>query len=148
MKKLFHSFINPTLRKRSLLFIIVSIVLIMISALITLSNNIPGLICLLLAIISGILAFINHWKYPKNYLYLAIYAVVVFIISVILHNLCEAVAQNYTSNSILSYIMNSIGVVFFFVAILFCPAAFIVGIIGSFFLFLKNKFSNPKNDYK
>jgi len=62
-----------------------------------------------------------------------------FFISILLHNLFYGLATVTNHISILNYLMKIFHIAFFFIAIFVCPLSFLVGVVGSIVLFIKNK---------
>lgn len=139
MKTLFYSFINKDYRKRSIFLIFISALFAMAAGIFTISDNPPGLMLALLSTIAFVFAFVHQWNKPKKYIILAISSVLLFVLTVILHNVFEAFGAVSSTNMLLSNTLNVIGVIFFFAAIFFCPAALFIGIFGSIFWYAKNK---------
>jgi len=58
---------------------------------------------------------------------------------VVLHNFLYAAAEVTKEIAVLPYIFEALHILFFFVAVLVCPAGFLVGVLGSIVLFVKEK---------
>ncbi len=132
---------KPT--KGLLIFLFSGILLILLSLDIGLANNKFGIIICIEGIISVCLAFSFHWKRMKNYILLLAVSVIVFFLSVFLHNALEAGSQYYHSNSLIAFLFNGLSVAFFLLAVFVCPACVFVGFFGIFKLAF---FPIPKPD--
>ncbi len=124
-------FKDEKLKVKTFAFLGLGIIFITVSQIIGIADNFPGILTCYLGVCSLFLVFIHPWKQTKNFLWLIFYSVVSFIVSVILHNLFEGIG------------LNIIGVVFFFLAILFAPAGILIGVSGSVFYVIKNNQRTP-----
>jgi hypothetical protein len=70
-------------------------------------------------------------KTTKNYLALSGISVLVFIVSVLLHNFYYALAIISQNKPILSYVFEILQTLFFLIAVPIAPLVFSVGILGA-----------------
>ena len=82
-------------------------------------DNLPGVTCAYLSAVALVLAFVHPWRTPRRFLILTGATILVFVVSVILSNVFEAVGFALG------------GGVFFIIAVMLCPAALLVGLIGA-----------------
>jgi hypothetical protein len=75
----------------------------------------------------------------KKFLILTGASFVGFFISVVLHNFLYAATEITKEIAVLPYIFEALHILFFFLAVLVCPAGFLVGAVGSIVLFVKGK---------
>lgn len=68
-----------------------------------------------------------------------------FFVFALLHNIFYALAQVTGHIAILSYLMKSLEVIFFLIAIFACPIGFLVGVIGTIIMFNKKRKMLPKD---
>lgn len=73
----------------------------------------------------------------RKFLLLTGGSAVLFLISVVLHNLFYAIGELTAHVPLLPSLVGILEVVFFFIAIPVCPIAFLVGVIGTLFSFKK-----------
>ena len=95
------------------------------------SDNLPGLALCYLAVAAFILAFVHTWRQVRRFLILLGASLVGFLIFVVLHNLFYALAQISAHIVVLGQLLEYLHAVFFLVAILVCPAGFLIGAAGS-----------------
>ncbi|MCP5063285.1 MAG: hypothetical protein GY936_12575 [Ignavibacteriae bacterium] len=127
-------------KKLSLVFLYIFVVLAILASIIGISDNPSGIIILYLGIASLILSFIHHWQSTRKFIILLTVIIITFVISAILHNLLEVVAEKYITLSLLKELVSGLGVLFFIVAVLICPPAILISIIGAVkFAFKKSK---------
>ena len=62
-----------------------------------------------------------------------------FFVSILLHNFIYALSTVTGHIIVLNYLVEALHMTFFFIAIIVCPIGFLVGIIGSALLLIKNK---------
>jgi len=75
----------------------------------------------------------------RKFLILTGISVLGFFVSVLLHNFLYGAAVLTSQIAILHYLFEVLHVVFFLIAIFVCPAAFLISIVGSVVLFIKEK---------
>ena len=95
------------------------------------SGNLPGLALCYVAAISIILALVHSWRRSKYFLILLCASLAGFAVFVLLHNVFYALSQMATDIIILRKLLEFSHALFFLIAILVCPAGFLVGIVGS-----------------
>ena len=116
--------INVLKQKTTYIYLATSIVLVIISLIVGIDDNPPGIIIFFLGSIVLVIAFTHNWQRAKPYLFLVLFSLLGLVISGILHNVLEAIGGEGT-------ILGVIGALFFLIAIFICPACLLVGIIGS-----------------
>jgi len=98
---------------------------------------------LIFSLLGAILVFLTIKKKIegtlKKFLILTGLCAVGFFVSVFLHNAFYALGIITNRIMILSYLMNALNIIFFFVAIFICPLGFLLGIIGSMAVFIKKR---------
>jgi vacuolar-type H+-ATPase subunit I/STV1 len=110
-------------QKSTYIYLIFSLILIAAALIIGIDDNPPGIILCYLGIMLFILAFTHNWQKAKAYLLLAAASLAGLVISAILHNIFESFGEGT--------FLGIIGVIFFLIAVLICPAGLLVGIAGS-----------------
>ena len=78
-----------------------------------------------------ITAFTYNFRKTKSYVILLISSIIGFVLFAILHNVFEAIGKGT--------FLEIVGVFFFLVALILCPAGIIVGIIGSIMRLIRRK---------
>jgi len=118
-------------KKLSLIFLSVFVAFTILASIIGIADNPPGIILLYIGTASLILSFIHHWRSSRKYLIFLGVTIATFVISAILHNVLDGVADQYISMAILKSVVGGLGVVFFLLAVIVCPPAVIISIIGA-----------------
>ena len=120
-------------RKRKELLILAGIFCgLVISAIVVgVSDNIPGIVLCYLAGVVLAVAATRTWRKTKRFLILAAASVIGFFVFVVLHNAFYALAILTDHIAALSRLMEAFDAIFFIIAVLLCPATFLVGAVGS-----------------
>lgn len=103
------------------------------------SDNLPGISLLYFSGILLILTFVHHWRSTKKFLVLAGFAAIGLILFVALHNFAHGGAELAADIFVLEQLLHGISIVSFFLALIVCPAAFVVGLAGAVILFNMTK---------
>ena len=121
-------------------FLSFGILSFVIAFMVGISGNIPGLLLCYLGFFALLLAWTHRWRSVKKFLILIAVSVIGFPITVTLHNLFYALAEMAGEIVIITHLMNALSVVSFIVAVLVCPPALVLGVVGSIvMLFVKRK---------
>ncbi len=75
----------------------------------------------------------------KKFLMLTGVSAAGFFVFAFLHNIFYGLAQITSHITVLSYLMRALEVIFFLIAIFACPIGFLVGVIGSIVLLVKER---------
>jgi nitroreductase len=94
------------------------------------SDNIPGILLLALAIACAAGTWVYNWRLPKQFWKLLIGGILAFPIGVIAHNLFYALAILSKEYQILVQVFSFFEAIFFFLAILMAGPVALVGLIG------------------
>ena len=120
MKKHFLSLFNPEHRRKTLTYFVVSVLLIIASQIVGVSDNLPGIAMLLGGMICLVYAFVHIWSKPRNFIILTWVSVgVVLLTFLTIYILSLLHKTEYISEGIV------MGLIF-----LICLPGFIVGILG------------------
>jgi hypothetical protein len=118
-------------RNRTFILFAVCGVLAIAAAVIGIDDNPPGILLAYLSATAFVLAFVHPWRTSKQFLYLIYTSVLGFIVSVVLHNLFDFFAARSGVSGLLPGLLGSISAAYFLVAVLLCPPALLVGLIGA-----------------
>ncbi len=100
------------------------------AALVGVSDNPPGLLLGLLAGVAAVTAFVHPWRNADDFWHLAFYSVLSLVLIGMLHIAFDILAHPPTG-TFPKYFFGPLAASTFLVALLVCPAAFLVGIIGA-----------------
>ena len=135
-------------RKATLLWIAICCVCLIGAFIVGISDNLPGLTLCYIASVSIILAFVHSWRRIKYFSILSVASLVGFFVFAVLHNVFYALGQMVADINILRQLLDFLHALFFLIAILVCPAGFLVGIFGSIaatIAYFKKKWVLKKN---
>jgi hypothetical protein len=113
------------------------VVLALAAVIVGIADNPPGILLVFLAAIAFVLAFVHPWQNPKQYLYLLCVCVFALAVSVVLHNVFEALAGSLGPSALSGRLLGVAGGTFFFIALVLCPAAILIGAIGALLRWLQ-----------
>jgi hypothetical protein len=130
-----------TPRNRTLTFVFLAICCASATAAVVvgISDNPPGILLAFGAATALILAFVHSWRTAKQFRLFLYASVLGLVIFGILHNVFEALASKAASAGALQSLLQGLGVAAFFLALLICPPAILVGAVGSVVMFIRNR---------
>jgi hypothetical protein len=105
-------------------------VLTLAAFLVGVDDNPPGIFLLYAAGACLVLALAHRWRTPSRFGLLLGGSIVGFFIMVMVHNFAEVGAEQIAHLPALALALSAISVVGFFLAVIVCPAAAAVGLIG------------------
>ena len=118
-------------RMLSIIFLAACCISAIAAGVIGIDDNAPGILCAFIAAAALILAFVHPWRSAKQFGLLLLGAVLCFVISAVLHNVFHAIAGGMESAQVSRKMLEGLGVAAFLLAVLICPPAVMVGLIGS-----------------
>jgi 1,4-dihydroxy-2-naphthoate octaprenyltransferase len=125
-------------RKLSVIFLAACCASAIVAGVIGIEDNAPGILCAFTAAIALILAFVHPWRTPKQYSFLLLGAILCFVIFGVLHNVFHEIAGNMEDAQMFRKLLEGLGVATFLLALLVCPPAVIVGLVGSIAMLVRN----------
>ena len=128
-------------RRRSLTFMAIGLIFIIVSSVIGLSDNLPMIFICGTGIILAGLAFVHHWNEIRKFQIFIIASFLGLAFFILMHNVFYGLAEYSKEIVLLPDILNFLSVIFFILAVLICPAGIVIGIIGLIYLYAKRKFS-------
>jgi uncharacterized membrane protein len=110
------------------------------AAAVGIDDNPPGILLAFLAATAFVLAFVHPWRTARKFIFLLLASVLGFVLFVILSIIFDSVAQNPATSGALQDLMQSPAFdTLNLIIALICPAAFIVGAIGSVVMFIRSR---------
>lgn len=125
-------------RTLTVIFLVICYAAVIAAGVIGIEDNAAGILCAFIAAVALVLAFVHPWRTSKQFGLLLLGAVLCFVIFAILHNVFHGVAGSMEGAQVLQKLLEGLGVVTFLLAILVCPPAAIVGLVGSVAMFVRN----------
>jgi hypothetical protein len=131
---------TPHNRKKTLILLAIGGLLAITAATIGIDDNPPGILLAFLAATAFVLAFVHPWRTAKKFMFLLLASVLGFVLYIILNIILDTAAQNPATAGALQALLQSpvVDAVSIIIAML-CPAAFIVGGVGSVAMFMRNR---------
>ena len=133
------AFSTPHDRKITLIFLAMCGLLAIAAVIVGIDDNLPGILLAFLAATAFVLAFVHPWRTARQFGLLLIASVLGLALLVILNNVFAAVAHSSATSGALQKLLQGIAVTAFLLATLICPAAFIVGLVGSIVMYIRSR---------
>lgn len=103
-------------------------------------DNLPGILLAYLAATAFVLAFVHPWRTARKFLFLLLASVLGIVLFIIASIIIDSVTQNpATSGALLNLIQNPVVDAFNVIIVMVCPAAFIIGAVGSVLMFIRDR---------
>ena len=131
-----------TPRNRITTFILLAIcgLLAIAAVVVGIEDNLPGILLAFLAATAFVLAFVHPWRTTRKFMFLLLASVLGFVLFIILNIIFDSVAQNpATSGALQDLIQSPFANTLSLISVMVCPAAFIVGAVGSVAMFIRNR---------
>jgi energy-coupling factor transporter transmembrane protein EcfT len=136
---LIDAFSTPRNRIKTLILLVICGLSAIGAAVVGIDDNPPGILLAYLAATAFVLAFVHPWRTARQFIFLLFSSVLGLALFVILNNLFAAVGHNPATAGMLQNLMQGFAVAAFFLATLICPAAIIVGAVGSVAVFIRSR---------
>ena len=134
------AFSTPHNRKMTLILLAICGLLAIAAVAVGINDNLPGILLAFLAATAFVLAFVHPWRTARKFMFLLLASVLGFVLFIILNIIFDTVAQNPATSGALQDLMQSPVVdAFSMIIAMVCPAAFIVGAVGSVAMFIRNR---------
>lgn len=129
--------------RRSRIVLLGALAALIAALIVGISDNPPGIILAYAACFGGIAALTTGWNRPRPFLILAVLAVAGFVVFALLHNAFYALADVGSGLPVVPSVASALSVVAFFLAVLVCPAALVVGLAGALKTWLQRRRPAP-----
>ena len=134
------AFSTPRNRIKTVILLVVCGLSAIASVVVGIDDNPPGILLALLAATAFVLAFAHPWRTVRKFLFLLLASVLGFVLFIILNIIFDSIAQNPTTSSALQDLIQSPAFeALNLIIAMICPAAFIVGAVGSVTMFIRNR---------
>jgi hypothetical protein len=130
---------TPSNRIATLLLLLICSLLTITAAFLGVDDNPPGILLAYLAAISFVLAFTHPWRTVRKFVFLLLASVLGFVLFIILNIIFDTITQNLaTSEELLNLIQSPTTDALILTFTMICPAAFIIGVVGSVLTFIRS----------
>jgi len=110
------------------------------AAVVGVDDNLPGVLLAFLAATAFVLACVHPWRTAKKFVLLVLASMLGFVLYIALNIVLDTAAQDPASASALQDLLQSpIAAALSVIIAILCPAAFIVGAVGSVAMFMRNR---------
>jgi uncharacterized membrane protein (UPF0136 family) len=134
------AFSTPHNRKMTLILLAICGLLAIAARIVGINDNLPGILLAFLAATAFVLAFVHPWRTARKFIFLLLASILGFALFVILNIIIDTAAQNPANAGALQDLLQSPAIDAFSIIIaMICPAAFIVGAVGSVVMFIRNR---------
>lgn len=133
------AFSTPRNRIKTLIFLAICGLSAIAAAAVGISDNPPGILLAFLAATAFVLAFVHAWRTARRFRFLLYASVFGFALFIILHNVFATVAHDLATGGALQNLLEDLAIAAFFLATVICPAAFVVGAVGSVAMFIRSR---------
>ena len=130
MSKQSHLFSRLKPRGSTLGFLSATAILTLAASLVGIADNPPGIILLYGAGVCLVLALAHRWRTPSKFGLLLGGSIVGFFITVMIHNFAEVGADRIAHLPVIALTLSAVSVVGFVLAVIICPAAVAVSLVG------------------
>jgi len=134
------AFSTPRNRIKTLILLVVCGLSAIVSAVIGIDDNPPGVLLAFLAATAFVLAFAHPWGTARKFTLLLLASVFGFVLFIFVNIISDSIAQNPTTSDTLKNLIQSpaysaVNLIFAMI----CPAVFIVGTVGSLTMFIRSR---------
>ena len=133
------AFSTPRNRNRTSILLMICGVLALGAAVVGIDDNPPGLLLAYLSAAAFTVALVHPWRATRNFSMLMLASVLGFLVFGFLHNAFHGLASVAGSSGGAHDLLSGVGVVFFLIAVLLCPPAFLVGAVGAMVMSRRNR---------
>ena len=134
------AFSTPSNRIKALILLAICGLLAIAAVAVGIEDNLPGILLAFLAATTFVLAFAHTWRTARKFMFLLLASVLGLVLFVILNIILDTVAQNpATSGALQDLIQSPASDALNLIIAMICPAAFIVGAVGSVAMFIRNR---------
>jgi uncharacterized membrane protein (UPF0136 family) len=134
------AFSTPQNRIKTFILLFVCGLLAIAAAVLGIDDNPPGILLAFLAALALILAFVHPWRTEREFLFLLLASLLGFVLFIILNIIFDSLTHDPAASPALQDIIQSpaMDALNLIIAML-CPAAFLVGAVGSVAMFIRSR---------
>lgn len=134
------AFSTPRNRTITLILLAVCCLSAIAAILVGIDDNLPGILLAFLAAIMFVLAFAHPWRTARKFILLFLASVLGLVLFIVLSISSDLAVQNpNTSIAVKNLILSSFMETMTIIIAMVCPAAFLVGLVGSIVMFIRNR---------
>ena len=127
-------------RIKAFILLVVCTLSAIASVVVGINDNLPGILLALFAATAFVIALTHSWRTTRKYLFLLLVSVLGLVVFFILNIIIDLIAKHPATSVALQNLIQSpasdaLNVTF----VMICMAAFIVGIVGSVVMFIRDR---------
>jgi len=130
----------------TVVFLAIAAVLAAAAGIVGISDNPPGILLAYGAAAALVLAFVHPWRRSRQFRYLLYASVLGLVVFAVLHNVFEVVAGRMDGPGFVVAVLQWIGVAAFLIAVLVCPPAIIIAVVGEVVMDIRNRHHPARPD--
>ena len=134
------AFSTPYSRTRTFILLAVCGLLAIAAAAVGIDDHPPGVLLAFLAATAFVLAFVHPWRTAKKFVLLLLASVLGFVLYIVLNIVLDTAVQDPATAGVLQELLQSpVAAALSVIIAILCPAAFMVGAVGSVAMFMRNR---------
>ena len=134
------AFSTPHNKTNTVILLAVCGLLAIAAAVVGVDDNLPGVLLAFLAATAFVLAFVHPWRTAKKFVLLLLASVLGFVLYIILNIILDTAVQDpATAGALQDLLQSPVADALSIIIAMLCPAAFIVGAVGSVAMFMRNR---------
>ena len=130
----------------TVVFPAIAAVLAAAAGIVGISDNPPGILLAYGAAAALVLAFVHPWRRSRQFRYLLYASVLGLVVFAVVHNVFEVVAGRMDGPGFVVAVLQWIGVAAFLIAVLVCPPAIIIAVVGEVVMDIRNRHHPARPD--
>ena len=130
----------------TVVFLAIAAVLAAAAGIVGISDNPPGILLAYGAAAALVLAFVHPWRRSRQFRYLLYASVLGLVVFAVVHNVFEVVAGRMDGPGFVVAVLQWIGVAAFLIAVLVCPPAIIIAVVGEVVMDIRNRHHPARPD--
>lgn len=134
------SFSTPSNRSKTIAFLTICGLSAIASVVVGIDDNPPGVLLAFLAAIAFVLAFAHPWRTARKFVFLLLASILGIILFIVVNIITDSMAQApETSGAVQNLLDNPVYEALNLIFAMIIPAAFIVSVVGSIIMFIRNR---------
>ena len=127
-------------RIKTLILLVICCLSAIVSTVVGIDENPPGILLALLAAVTFVLAFSHPWRTARKFMFLLLAAVLGFVLFIIVNIVSDSIVQNPASSDALQNLIESpVNEALSIISAMLCSGAFLVGVVGAVVMFIRNR---------
>jgi len=131
-------------RIKTLILLVICCLSAIVSTVVGIDENPPGILLALLAAVTFVLAFSHPWRTARKFMFLLLAAVLGFVLFIVVSIVSDSIVQNPASSDALQNLIESpVNEALSIIFAMLCMATFLVGVVGAVVMFIRSRSQKP-----